>query len=113
MLKPLEKYLSVAEATPKSDPSWFGFPITLNEGSGKTRVELLQFLDQKKIGTRLLFAGNLTKQPYFENVEYRVVGDLTNTDKTMNQTFWVGVQPALADEQFDYIADCLTKFFEG
>jgi len=110
-LKPLEKYLSVAEATPKSDPSWFGFPITLNQGSGKTRVELLQFLNQKKIGTRLLFAGNLTKQPYFENVEYRVVGDLTNTDKTMNQTFWVGVQPALSKENLDYISEKLEEFF--
>jgi len=68
-------------------------------------------LDQKKIGTRLLFAGNLTKQPYFENVEYRVVGDLTNTDKTMNQTFWVGVQPALSKENLDYISEKLEEFF--
>jgi len=109
-LQPLEKYLSVAEATPKSDPSWFGFPITLNEDAGKSRVELLQYLDKKKIGTRLLFAGNLTKQPYFKNVEYRVAGDLINTDKTMNQTFWVGVQPALNKEHYDYIADVLTNF---
>jgi len=110
-LKPLEKYLSVAEATPKSDPSWFGFPITLNENISQSRVELLQFLDNKKIGTRLLFAGNLIKQPYFENVEHRVIGDLTNTDTTMNNTFWIGVQPSLNSIHFDYIAKSLCDFF--
>lgn len=110
-LEPLEKYLSVAAATPNSDPSWFGFPVTLNENAGKSRVELIQFLDEKKIGTRLLFAGNLTKQPYFENVKYRVVGELTNTDKTMNQTFWLGVQPALDNDCLDYIAEQLESFF--
>jgi len=112
-LKVLDKYLLVADATPKSDPSWFGFPITLKENTGKSRVELLQFLDQRKIGTRLLFAGNLIKQPYFEKVEYRVVGDLTNTDKTMKQTFWLGVQPAITFDHYDYIVICLKEFFNS
>ena len=107
----LTDFLEVAEATPNSDPSWFGFPVTLKESSGVQRVDLLKYLDQYKIGTRLLFAGNLIRQPYFEGVEYRVVGDLTNTDRTMNQTFWLGVQPTLGQEHFEYIAEKLEEFF--
>ena len=110
-LQTLTDFLYLPEATPNSDPSWFGFPITLKEDAGTARVDLLRFLDQHKIGTRLLFAGNLTKQPYFKGVEYRVVGDLTNTDITMNQTFWVGVYPALGKEQLDYIAEKLEEYF--
>lgn len=110
-LASLFEYLEVGEATPGSDPSWFGFPVTLKESSGVQRVDLLKYLDQNKIGTRLLFAGNLTRQPYFEGVEYRVVGDLTNTDRTMNQTFWLGVQPSLGSEHFEFIAEKLEEFF--
>jgi len=112
-LKPLEKYLSVAEATSKSDPSWFGFPITLNQGSGKTRVELLRFLDQKKIGTRLLFAGNLTKQPYFQDVEYKIVGNLTNTDISMNQTLWLGIYPGISKEAIRYVSTKIEDFLRS
>lgn len=75
------------------------------------RVDLLKYLDQNNIGSRLLFAGNLTRQPYFEGVEYRVVGELTNTDRTMNQTFWLGLYPGLGEQQFDYIAEKLEEFF--
>lgn len=107
----LSDYLEVAEATPNSDPSWFGFPITLKESSGVQRVDLLKYLDQHKIGTRLLFAGNLTRQPYFQNVEHRVVGELKNTDRTMNQTFWLGVQPSLGREHFDFVGEKLEEFF--
>jgi CDP-6-deoxy-D-xylo-4-hexulose-3-dehydrase len=110
-LASLNDFLEVAEPTPNSEPSWFGFPVTLKESSGVKRVDLLKFLDQHKIGTRLLFAGNLTRQPYFQNVEYRVVGDLTNTDRTMNQTFWLGVQPALGQEHFDFVGEKLEEFF--
>ena len=110
-LQTLTNFLYLPEATPNSDPSWFGFPITLKEESGTTRVDLLRFLDQHKIGTRLLFAGNLTKQPYFKGLEYRVVGDLTNTDITMNQTFWVGIYPALGEEHLEYIAEKLEEYF--
>jgi len=110
-LSSLSDFLEVAEATPNSDPSWFGFPVTLKESSGVNRVDLLKFLDQNKIGTRLLFAGNLTRQPYFHDVEYRVVGDLANTDRTMNQTFWLGVQPSLGQEHFDYVGEKLEEFF--
>jgi len=110
-LASLSDVLEVADATPNSDPSWFGFPVTVKESSGVQRVDLLKYLDQHKIGTRLLFAGNLTRQPYFENVEYRVVGELSNTDRTMNQTFWLGVQPSLRQEHFEFVADKLEEFF--
>jgi CDP-6-deoxy-D-xylo-4-hexulose-3-dehydrase len=110
-LETLSEYLELPEPTPNSNPSWFGFPLTLNPESGVTRVELTRFLDDNKIGSRLLFAGNLLKQPYFKDVQYKVVGDLTNTDITMNNTFWVGVQPALTFEHLDYVADKLEEFF--
>ena len=110
-LSSLSEFLEIAEATPNSDPSWFGFPVTLKESSGVKRVDLLKYLDQHKIGTRLLFAGNLTRQPYFQNLEYRVVGELTNTDRTMNQTFWLGVQPSLGQEHFDFVGEKLEEFF--
>ncbi|ATM88380.1 lipopolysaccharide biosynthesis protein RfbH [Yersinia massiliensis] len=110
-LSSLSAFLEIAEPTPNSDPSWFGFPVTLKETAGVKRVDLLKFLDQHKIGTRLLFAGNLTRQPYFHDVEFRVVGELTNTDRTMNQTFWLGVQPSLGQEHFDYVGEKLEEFF--
>jgi CDP-6-deoxy-D-xylo-4-hexulose-3-dehydrase len=110
-LETLSEYLELSEPTPNSNPSWFGFPLTLKPESGVTRVELTRFLDDNKIGSRLLFAGNLLKQPYFKDVQYKVVGDLTNTDITMNNTFWVGVQPALTFEHLDYVADKLEEFF--
>ncbi|MGF6214011.1 lipopolysaccharide biosynthesis protein RfbH [Comamonas sp. 4034] len=110
-LSSLSDFLEIAEPTPNSEPSWFGFPVTLKESAGVKRVDLLKFLDQHKIGTRLLFAGNLIRQPYFHNVEYRVVGELTNTDRTMNQTFWLGVQPSLGQEHFDFVGEKLEEFF--
>ena len=99
------------QPTPNSNPSWFGFPLTLKPEAGVTRVELIRFLDDNKIGTRLLFAGNLLKQPYFKDVHYKVVGDLTNTEITMNSTFWLGVQPALTFEHLDYVVYKLEEFF--
>jgi len=105
-----EEFLILPEATEKSDPSWFGFPITIKPESGIDRVELLKFMDQYKIGTRLLFAGNLTRQPYFENVEYRVVGELTNTDIIMNHTFWIGVFPGLSTDHLDFVIEKFEEF---
>jgi CDP-6-deoxy-D-xylo-4-hexulose-3-dehydrase len=110
-LETLTNFLELPVPTPNSNPSWFGFPLTLKPEAGVTRVELTRFLDDNKIGTRLLFAGNLLKQPYFKDVTYRVVGDLTNTDITMNYTFWLGVQPALTNEHLDFVADKLEEFF--
>jgi CDP-6-deoxy-D-xylo-4-hexulose-3-dehydrase len=110
-LQSLTGYIKLPRATLNSNPSWFGFPITLTENAGVNRVDLIRYLDENKIGSRLLFAGNLTKQPYFKDVEYRVVGELTNTDITMNNTFWIGVFPALGEEHFEYIAEKLEEFF--
>ncbi|WP_339891708.1 lipopolysaccharide biosynthesis protein RfbH [Neptuniibacter pectenicola] len=110
-LASLNEFIACAEPTENSQPSWFGFPITLKEAAAVDRVELLKYLDQFKIGTRLLFAGNLVCQPYFENVEHRIVGELNNTNLTMNNTFWVGVYPGLKREQLDYIVEKMEEFF--
>lgn len=110
-LESVSEFLELPEATPNSNPSWFGFPLTLKPEAGVTRVELTRFLDDNKIGSRLLFAGNLLKQPYFKGLDYRVVGELTNTDITMNSTFWIGVQPSLTFEQLDFVADKIEEFF--
>ena len=109
-LKSCEEFLHLPEATPNSDPSWFGFPVILKESAGIKRVDLLNYLDQNKIGTRLLFAGNLTRQPYMIGRNFRVSGELANTDVVMNQTFWLGVYPGLKTEQLDYIAERLEEF---
>jgi len=108
-LSDLTEFIDLPEATQNSTPSWFGFPITLKDNID--RVEFTQYLDNHKIGTRLLFAGNLTKQPYFSDIEYRIVGDLINTDITMNQTLWLGIYPGLGEAQLDYIAEKLEDFF--
>ena len=110
-LQSLTDFLHLPEATLNSKPSWFGFPITLKKEAGVTRVELTRFLDDNKIGSRLLFAGNLLKQPYFKDVEYKVVGDLTHTEMTMNNTFWIGVQPALTEDHLNYVIQKLEEFF--
>lgn len=112
-LKPLEEYLILPEATPNSEPSWFGFPITLRPDVKKTRHALQQFLDDRKIGTRLLFAGNLIRQPYFKGIDYRVHGELTNTDIIMARTFWLGVYPGLGEKQLSYVVEAMTEFFRA
>jgi CDP-6-deoxy-D-xylo-4-hexulose-3-dehydrase len=109
-LKQLEEYLILPQASKNAKPSWFGFPITVRENAPFTRNELVQFLDEKKIGTRLLFGGNLLKQPYMKNVNYRVVGDLTNSNKVMNNTFWIGVFPGLGKEELSYVIEAFVKF---
>ena len=105
--------LSIATATPNSDPSWFGFPITLDPAHPVNREELLRFLDSRKIGTRLLFAGNILKQPAYKNVDFRVVGDLTNTDIVMKRSFWVGVYPGLTRPMLDYVIESISDFMTG
>ena len=105
------EYIILPEATLYSTPSWFGFPITIKSESGINRVDLLKFLDQYKIGTRLLFAGNLTRQPYFKNINYRVHGALSNTDVVMNNTFWIGVFPGLNSAHLDFIIEKFEEFF--
>ena len=110
-LSTLADYIEVTAATENSTPSWFGFPLTVKESSGVNRIDLITYLDEHKIGTRLLFAGNLTRQPYFENVEYRVSGELTNTDISMNQTLWIGVYPGLSPKMLDFVAEVVTNYF--
>lgn len=110
-LKSCEKFLILPEATPEADPAWFGFPITMRDENSVSRIDLLKYLEQHKIGTRLLFAGNITRQPYFEGRAYRVSGDLKNTDKIMNDTFWVGVYPGLDEKMLDYVVRKMESFF--
>ncbi|MBG7620988.1 lipopolysaccharide biosynthesis protein RfbH [Herbaspirillum sp. AP02] len=109
-LKSCEEFLILPEATPESDPSWFGFPITLRPNAPVSRVDLLTYLDQQRIGTRLLFAGNLTRQPYMIGRNYRVSGELGNSDVIMNDTFWVGVFPGLTESHLDHVVDHLERF---
>ena len=107
----MEEFLILPEATENSDPCWFGFPITLRDDSAINRVDLLRYLDQNKIGTRLLFAGNLTRQPYMDESYYRVSGTLTNTDIVAVNTFWIGLYPGLNEEMLDYVIEKMETFF--
>ena len=100
-------------ATEHSDPSWFGFPITLKDDLNIDREDLLRFLDSRQIKTRLMFGGNLLKQPAYKDVEFRVVGDLTNTDIVMKRTFWLGVFPGLTEQMLDFAIDSLNDFLSG
>ena len=109
-LQSCAEYLVLPRATPDSEPSWFGFPITLRAEAPVSRLDLLRYLDQRHIGTRLLFAGNLTRQPYMAKRDYRVSGSLEQTDTIMNDTFWIGVYPALGHEQLDYAAEQIERF---
>jgi CDP-4-dehydro-6-deoxyglucose reductase, E1 len=109
-LKDCEEFVHLPQPTEHSDPSWFGFPITLKENSPVTRLDLLTYLDQNKVGTRLLFAGNLTRQPYMVNAKYRISGELTNTDNVMNNTFWIGVQPSLTPAMLEYAAQKIETY---
>jgi CDP-6-deoxy-D-xylo-4-hexulose-3-dehydrase len=109
-LSTCEKFLQLPEITEGSDPSWFGFPITVKEGSPVSRLDLTTYLDQNKIGTRLLFAGNLTRQPSMANAKYRVSGELINTDIVMNNTFWIGVQPALTHEMLEFVVEKIESY---
>jgi CDP-6-deoxy-D-xylo-4-hexulose-3-dehydrase len=109
-LQSCQDFLILPEATENSDPSWFGFLMTIKPEANIRRVDLLSYLDQEKIGTRLLFAGNLTRQPYMQGRNYRVSGDLTNTDTVMNDSFWVGVYPGLTEEMLDFTASKIESY---
>ncbi len=109
-LKDCEEFLQLPTATEHADPSWFGFPMTLKAICPVTRLDLLTYLDQNKVGTRLLFAGNLVRQPYMKGAKYRISGDLTHTDNIMNNTFWIGVQPALGQDMLEYTASKIETY---
>ena len=112
-LAPLEDFILLPERSEKGDPSWFGFAITVKSGGPKTRNEVVQELNQSNIATRLLFGGNLLRQPAFAGTPRRVVGNLVNTDTVMSNTFWIGVWPGLTLEMLDYMILQLTKIFKG
>jgi CDP-4-dehydro-6-deoxyglucose reductase, E1 len=105
--------ISIATATEHSEPSWFGCPITLDPSHPVNREDLLRFLDSRKIGTRLVFAGNITKQPAYKDIDFRIVGDLTNTDIVMTRSFWVGVYPGLTKQMLDYVISSISDFMTG
>jgi CDP-6-deoxy-D-xylo-4-hexulose-3-dehydrase len=105
-----EEYIQLPEETANSNPSWFGFAITLKESCPVSRIDLLAYLEQNKIGSRLLFAGNLTRQPYMINQKFRVSGNLNNTDIVMNRTFWIGLHPALTKEMLEFSAMKIESF---
>ena len=105
-----EEFLLLPEATDKSAPSWFGFPITLRQSAPTSRGDLLEYLNQSHVGTRLLFAGNLTRQPYMKGRNFRVSEELTNSDIVMNDTFWIGVQPSLSEDMLEYSASRIEAF---
>ena len=113
LLKPLEDVFILPKATPRSDPSWFGYPITIRPESGLDREELVQFLNEKKIGTRLLFGGNLLHQPYMKGRNVRVVGDLANADLVTTNTFWIGLFPGLTQDHLAYTVEQLAAFVAG
>ena len=109
-LEPLSDVLTLPQAGEHADPSWFGFPIGVKVDAGFSRDQMTKALEAQKIGTRLLFAGNLLRQPAYEGYEYRVIGELTNTDFVMNQVFWIGVYPGLTTEMLDFIVETLKGF---
>jgi CDP-6-deoxy-D-xylo-4-hexulose-3-dehydrase len=109
----LEEFLILPEATPLSEPSWFGFPLAVRAGGPFERNQIVRYLESRRIGTRLMFGGNLLRQPAYRDVEHRQVGALTNTDFVMERVFWIGVYPGLTDEMIGYVVDSISALFKG
>lgn len=110
-LSSVEEFLHMPQTTPNANPSWFGFPLILKDGAGSNREELISYLNENQIGTRLLFAGNLIKQPYMFGRDYRIAGNLDNTEIVMRNTFWIGTYPGLSTEHLDYVVSKIEEYF--
>ena len=106
-LRELEEFFILPEATPGAEPSWFGFPLAIRPDAPFTRNEVTRLLEERKIATRLLFGGNLTRQPAYQDSQYRIAGQLKNTDFVMNQVFWIGLYPGITPEILDYMLESL------
>ncbi len=113
ILKETEERLILPFASEKAEPSWFGFPITVKQDAPFTRLELIQHLEENRIATRLLFGGNLIRQPAYKNMEFRVHGELINADLITHQTFWIGVYPGLSDEAIEFVGKTITDFVKS
>ena len=113
MLTPFQDRLLLPRATQNSDPSWFGFVITVKADAGFGRNEIVHFLEINRIETRNLFSGNLLRQPAFKNINHRVVGDLVNTDIITDRTFFIGLYPGIDDNQLDYMEEIFKRFMNG
>jgi CDP-6-deoxy-D-xylo-4-hexulose-3-dehydrase len=111
-LKELEEFLILPESEKNSEPSWFGFPLTVRQNKKYNRNNLITYLNTNKIGTRLLFAGNLTKQPYIKNTNFRVHGELKNSDIIMENTFWIGLYPGLTFKHLEFTINKFKNFFK-
>jgi CDP-4-dehydro-6-deoxyglucose reductase, E1 len=111
-LQDLQEFLILPEATPGSEPSWFGFPIAVRPEAPLTRNQIVSFLEKRRIATRLLFAGNLVRQPAYRDVEYRQIGSLENSDFAMNHVFWIGVYPGLSDAMIAFMVESLAECFQ-
>ena len=110
-LKSLDEFLILPEAEKNSDPSWFGFPLSLRKNNKFNRNDLIKYLNDNKIGTRLLFSGNLTKQPYMKDINFKVQGELKNTDFIMENTFWIGLYPGLYKSHLEYSVSKIKNYF--
>lgn len=111
VFKAYEKYFILPEAEINSEPSWFGFPVLVRDSAPFSRADIVSYLEKNKISTRMLFGGNLTKQPAYQNMKFRVVGGLANTDLVMNKLFWIGVYPGLTQEKLQFMAQKLSELF--
>ena len=112
LFKDLEDYIYLPKWHSLAEPSWFGFPITLRDDNPEVRTKLLKYYEEKKIGNRLLFGGNITKQPYMKNVNYKINGSLVNTNKIMNSTYWIGIHPRIEDDHINYMFENTKLFFK-
>jgi CDP-6-deoxy-D-xylo-4-hexulose-3-dehydrase len=109
-LREYEDYFVLPQAGRNSDPSWFGFPLSVRRSAPFGRDEVVRYLEARRIATRSLFAGNITRHPYFQGLPYRVYGGLENTDFVMNNSFWIGVHPGLTEEMVDFVLHCFALF---